>query len=77
MRLEKVTIKKIEKQFIDGWWHRRRINTEEKAQVVAAVWGTGFICYLPYRTILKNRMNSNLFSNPPGAIHHILQFVLV
>ena len=27
-------------------WHRRRINTEEKAQVVAAVWETEFIQFL-------------------------------
>ena len=32
------------------WWvvrqHRRRINTEEKAKVVAAVWGTEMIKFL-------------------------------
>ena len=45
--------------------HRRRINTEEKAKVVAAVWGTEFIQFLAalailhYRTILENRMNSS------------------
>ena len=27
------------------WGHRRRINTEEKAKVVAAVWGTEFIFF--------------------------------
>ena len=26
--------------------HRRRINTEEKAKVVAAAWGTEFIQFL-------------------------------
>ena len=26
--------------------HRRRINTEEKAKVVAAVWGTDFLYFL-------------------------------
>ena len=45
--------------------HRRRIKTEEKAKVVAAVGGGGFIqflsklAFLP-RTILKNRMHSSL-----------------
>ena len=45
--------------------HRRRIKTEEKAKVVAAVWGTEFIQFLAalailhYRTILENRMNSS------------------
>ena len=29
------------------------------------------------RTILKNRMNLSFSSNHPGAIHHILQIVLV
>ena len=28
--------------------HRRRINKEKKAKVVAAVWGTEF-CSIPYR----------------------------
>ena len=42
--------------------HRRRINTEEKAKVVAAVWGTEFIKFLAalaifHQTDLKNRMN--------------------
>ena len=45
-----------------GLRHRRRINTEEKAKVVAAVWGTEFIKFLAAladctRTILKNGMN--------------------
>ena len=62
--------------------HRRRINTEEKAKVVAAVWGTEFIQFLAAlalctRTILTNRMNSFFYSNNPGAIHPILQFFLV
>ena len=39
--------------------HRRRINTKEKAEVVASVWGEEFIQFLAYcRTILKNRINS-------------------
>ena len=41
--------------------HRRRINTEEKAKVVAAVWGTEFIQFLAALAILhqdemKNRL---------------------
>ena len=48
---------------IYGRQHRRRINTEEKAKVVAAVLGAEFIKFLAAlailpRTILKNRMNS-------------------
>ena len=44
--------------------HRRRIKTEEKAKVVASVWGEEFIQFLAAlavlpRTILKNRMNSS------------------
>ena len=47
--------------------HRRRINIEEKAKVVAAVWGTDWFISLPqlavlhYRTILKNMINSYFF----------------
>ena len=32
--------------------HRRRINTEEKAKVVAAVWGTKFIKFLAALAVL-------------------------
>ena len=61
--------------------HRRSINTEEKAKVVAAVWRTEFIPFLATlaicsRTILKNRMNSSFSSYHPGAIHPILQIIL-
>ena len=53
--------------------HRRRINIEEKAKVVAATWGTKFIQFLAvpvilhYRTILKNRKrgSSSYSSNRP------------
>ena len=43
-------------------YHRRRINTEEKAKVVASVWGTECIQFLAAPTILhqdelKKRMN--------------------
>ena len=57
--------------------HRRRIKTEEKAKVVASIWGEELMHFLAAlavlpRTILKNRMNPFL-SNHPGAIHPILQ----
>ena len=44
--------------------HIRRINTEEKAKVIAAVWGAEFIRFLAElailpRRILKNRMNAS------------------
>ena len=57
--------------------HRRRIKTEEKAKIVAAVWGAEFIQFLAALaictwTFLKNRMNSFCSSNHPGAIHPIL-----
>ena len=53
--------------------------------VVAAVWGTEFIKFLAalaiwlFRTwiILKNRGNLSFSFNLPGAIHPILQIVLV
>ena len=32
--------------------HRRRIQTEEKAKVVAAVWGTAIIQFLAAQVIL-------------------------
>ena len=52
--------------------HRRRINTGEKAKVVAAVWGTEFIQFLAALAILhqddlKKRMNSSYSSNRPSA----------
>ena len=52
--------------------HRRRIKTEEKAKVVASVWGEECIQFfavlavLPIyicRTILNNRMNSSFFKS--------------
>ena len=54
-----------------GEWegHRRRINTEEKAKVVAAVWGTEFIQFLALGRIkekdelhLKKSTNSSYSS---------------
>ena len=61
--------------------HSRRINTEEKGKVVAAVWGIEFIQFvaelaiLHYRTIFKNVVKLSVSSNHPGAIHRILQIV--
>ena len=55
--------------------HRRRIRTEEKAKIVAAVWGgENFFNSLTRKlfstkNILKNRMNSSFSSNHPGEIH--------
>ena len=48
--------------------HKRRIKTEEKAKVVASVWGEEFIQFLATlailpRTILKNRMNLSFFKS--------------
>ena len=48
-----------------SWDHRRRIYSEDKAKVVASVWGAEFsqflaaLAILPM-TILKNRMNPKL-----------------
>ena len=57
------------------------IYTEDKAKVVAAVWGTELIQCLAKIAILhfddlKKRMNSSYSSNYLGAIHPILQIVL-
>ena len=62
--------------------HRKRIYSEEKAKVVAAVWGKNLFNSLTRKLfctgiILKNRMNSYFSSNHPGAFHPILQFVLL
>ena len=51
---------------------RRRINTEEKAKVVAAVWVTELIQFLAALDILhqddlKKRINSSYSSNSPCA----------
>ena len=56
---------------------RRRIKTEEKAKVVAAVLGTEFIQFLAtlailHREDLKNRMNSSYSEFHPGTIHPFL-----
>ena len=62
--------------------HRRIINTEVRAKVVAAVWGTEFFKFLAAPAILhqdnlKNSKNSSLSSNHPGPIHPIIQIVIV
>ena len=63
---------------------RRRIYkyTEEKAKVVAAVFGREFIKFLAALAILhkdnlKNRMNSSFSSYHPGLIHSFLRIILV
>ena len=53
---------------------RLHIYTEEKAKVVAAVWGLDFIQFLAALAIwlqddLKKRMKSSFPSYHPGAIH--------
>ena len=58
--------------------HRRRIKTEDKAKVVAAVWGTELLPFLAALAILhkdnlKNRMHLSYSPNRPGGIHPILQ----
>ena len=66
-----------------GQLHRRRINTEEKAKVVAAVLGTEFIPFFVrlaffapgwyeekdelHQNDMKKRMNSSYSLNRPGA----------
>ena len=52
------------KQYYKSDQHRRRIKTEEKANVVTSVWGKEFIQFLAAlavltRTIYNNRMNCN------------------
>ena len=46
-------------------WHRRRIYAEEKAKVVAGVWGTDFIPYLAALAILQQ----DDLKNTVGSIH--------
>ena len=60
----------------------RRIYTEEKAKVVAAVRGTEFNQFLFAQAILhqddlNNRINSSFSSYHPGAIHPFLLIILV
>ena len=44
----------------------RRIKTEEKAMVLAAVWGTELIQFLAALAILKKGMNLSYFSYCPA-----------
>ena len=53
---------------------RRRIYTEEKEKVVAAVWGTELIQFIAALAILYQ---DDPLLQRPGAIHAILQIVLV
>ena len=62
--------------------HRVRIQAEEKAKVVAVVWGTELIEFLAALAILhqddmKKGMNSSYSSYHPGAIHPVLHIFLV
>ena len=63
--MEEHTIQEM-RQNCKGTVHRLRINTEERAKVVAAVWGLEFVQFLAalailhYRKILKNGMNSSI-----------------
>ena len=65
--------------------HRRRICTEDKGNVVAAVWGAEFIqflaalatVYMLHQGDLKNRTNSYTSSQHRGAIHPFLHIILV
>ena len=62
--------------------NRSRIYTEEKANVVAAVWGTECILFFVTLAILhqddlKNRMNSSFSSYHPGAVRRFLHIILV
>ena len=57
------------------------IYTEDKAKVVAAVWGTEFIQILDALAIfhqdgLKNRTNSSFSSYHPGTIYPFFHIIL-
>ena len=61
---------------------RRIIKTEEKAKVVAAIWGTKLIQFLAALAILhqddmKKGMNLCYSQYRPSAVHSILHIVLV
>ena len=64
------------------WQDRVIIYTEENAKVVSAIWGTKWIQFIATLAVLhqddlKKGMNSSYSSYRPGAIHPILQIVLV
>ena len=56
--------------------HRRRIKTEEKAKVVAVVWGT--YTWMPHKPFSrKDDLNKSLWKNIHSGIHPFLQIILV
>ena len=58
-----------------GW--RRRISTEEKSKILAAVWRTEWIHFIAALAMLQEKDEFIVSSNRPGAIHPICQIVLV
>ena len=61
---------------------RRKIQTEEKAKVVSAVWGTELIQFLAtlailYQDDLKKDMNLSYSLYRPGAIHPIIHIIIL
>ena len=50
--------------------HKRRINPEERAKVVASVWGEEFVQLLAALAVLP------FLSNHPGAIHPLFKIAL-
>ena len=62
--------------------HKRKIYTEDKAKVVASVWGTEFIHFLAVLAVLhqddmNKRVNCTRVIYGKGGIHPTLQIVLV
>ena len=58
------------------------MKTEEKAKIVAAIWGTEFIQFLAavavlHQDDLKKEMNSFYSLFHPGAIHPIIHIDLL
>ena len=56
--------------------HRRRMEREAKAKVVASVWGADFVQFLAAlailpRLILKKRLNSSYSSKSTNRLHYI------
>ena len=53
-----------------GLYHRRRIKTEEKAKVVASVWGKEFLCvyiFWPHVEISFSTLRFTVLHNDPAA----------
>ena len=57
--------------------HGRRIYSEEKEKVVAAIDSVPCWLAILHQDDLKNRMNSSFTSNHPGAINSFLHIILV